>query len=196
LIEEPIKPTGNAKNNRQLFPTMPLILHKTSVFTHCKGLLIVPVDGIGAGHEGAIGRQYIGLFPQDWKHISNKVQYPIPLGSNRFVECPQGEGYDYLLLASLLNHTGQVSKSDYKGFVFNAVRQAMNLASGFEIQRVASAVLRGGWRLSHDEAFLAMLDAYEHTFSFAKNISFEIHETDQTRFRRIQSLARSLGWTT
>lgn len=173
---------------------MPLILRHTSIFQQCNGLLILPVDGIGVGHEGALGRKYIDLFPEDWQHISQKVQYPIPLGNSKFVPYPQGRGYDYLLLVSLLNHTEQVSRSDFKGFVINAVRQAMNLADGFEIQRVASVVLRGGWRISLDEAFMAMLDAYDHTFSFAKRIQFEIHETDPAKFERIDGLARSLGW--
>ena len=157
-------------------------------------MLILPVDGIGAMHEGAIGRKYIELFLEDWQYISRKIQYPIPLGTSRFVPCPQGQGYDYLLLASLLNHTEQISKSDFRGFVFNAVRQALYLANGFEIHKVASVVLLGGWRLSLDEAFLAMLDAYEQAFSFAKGLQFEIYETDDKKFQRINGLARSLGW--
>jgi hypothetical protein len=85
------------------------------------------------------------------------------------------EGFDFVLVAATLNHLDELSRNDARGIVLNVTRQALNLAAGFEIARIATIVLKGGWRQSLDEAFLAMLDACE-AFSGMRKINFEIFE--------------------
>lgn len=106
---------------------MPIRIQNTDILANTNYIIILPIDDIGPGHEGRLGR--------------------LPL----------------------------------------------SLAAGFEIDRVTTIVLKGGWRLSLDEAFLAMLDACE-AFSGLKNINFEIFEQDQDKFNRIRGLGQSLGW--
>lgn len=173
---------------------MPLKLFNTDILNQPSGLIILPIDGIAAGHEGALGRNFIKLYPENWQIISQKMKYPLPLGKTECIDCTQAEGFQYVMMASMLNHTESLSRTDYKSIAYTITRYAVSFAVNNNIRRVATVLLSGGWRLSIDEAFLAMIDGYEKVNSSHKFVDFEIFELDNDKFTRIKRLAETMGF--
>lgn len=173
---------------------MPLKIHNSDIFSQKSGLIILPIDGISPNHEGTLGRNFIKLFPESWKSVSQKVNYPIPLGKIFCCECKEPDSFEFVALASMLNHTSSNAPSSYKSIVYEITKQTVSYTINNKIARVATPILSGGWRLNIDEAFLAMIDGYEKVRLSGKLLKLEIFELNEDKFNRIKNLANSMGF--
>ena len=106
-------------------------------------------------------------------------------------ECP----FRLILLASTLHHKEILSESAKKGIIRSAMEEAIHTAGQYDAQRVATAVLKGGWRFSRTEdAFIAMSEGCDRALQKWPVIHLDIYVYDQGDYDNISSLARSIGW--
>ncbi|SDI80564.1 hypothetical protein [Propionivibrio dicarboxylicus] len=117
--------------------------------------ILLSVDGNRRGLEGNLARQFERRFP-DWGDIQRTIHSPIPLGRTVAVpwngDCP----WRVLLIASTLHHLDVLSDADKQLVVRNAFFEALVLCQRHSVATLSTTVLRGGWRLQLDQAFLAM----------------------------------------
>ena len=173
---------------------MAIKLYNVNILEEGSGNIIITTDGLGPEHEGALGRKLAQQFPDEWKKISSRVKYPVPFGQITSVPAPENSSFDYIHLASVLNHTSDIPETVMRNTVKDVVKQAIRKAFETKVFNLSSILLKGGWRLPTDLAIMSMLDGYEAMLPASKKITFEIYETDPAKFQRIKDLCDSLGW--
>lgn len=121
--------------------------------------LLLTIDGANRGMEGNLARQFEKRWPEDWHDMQRDIRYPIPLGRTVAVpwdgDCP----WQCVLLASTLNHADILSDADKCAVVRSAFNEALVHCQRLGIKTLSTTVLRGGWRLSLEDAFRAMVHA-------------------------------------
>ncbi|MBI5847176.1 MAG: hypothetical protein HZB31_04380 [Nitrospirae bacterium] len=156
--------------------------------------LILTIDGARKGMEGNIARQFSRKWPEVWAELEDEISYPLPLGQvfdyEPVSECP----FKLLLIASTLVHMGNLTEYYLKGIVRTAFEEALTRAAEYNVSKVASAVMSGGWRLKPQAAFLSMTDGYESATRNGSKIGIEIYLPDQQQYLHIKALAESMGW--
>lgn len=156
--------------------------------------LILTIDGTKKGMEGNIARQFAKKRPEVWAELEDEISYPLPLGQvfdyEPVSECP----FKLLLVASTLAHMGNLTEHYLKSIVRTAFDEALTRATEYNISKIASAVMSGGWRLKPQAAFLAMMDGYESAARNGIEIVTEIYLPDQPQYLHIKALAESMGW--
>lgn len=64
------------------------------------------------------------------------------------------------------------------------------------MKTIASPLLKGGWRLPAQSAFLAMADIYESLDQRQKALNLVIYILDPREYQEVSILAGSMGWST
>ena len=155
--------------------------------------LILTLDGSAKSMEGNICRQFSRKWPRVWNEIADEIRYPIRLGDVVDYE-PAGEHpFRVILFASTLHHKQVLSEMEKKSIVKSALMKAIRLAADYGAKTVATGLMKGGWRMSEDTAFIAMADGYEST-TLQYTVDLHIHVPEPALFERLRLLAQSLGW--
>jgi len=156
--------------------------------------IIFTIDGAAKGMEGAVARQFARRWPEVWAEIESEIRYPVPLG-NVFEHEPIAEcSFRVAILAATLHHKDDLNEQSKKGVVKSALEAAIETGAVHGVTAIASTVMKGGWRLKEEAAFLAMSEACETAFQIHPNINVLVYVPDDLLFDRIQGLAYSLGW--
>ena len=172
---------------------MALKILNGSVFDSNADAVVLTLDGSAKGMEGNICRQFSRKWPRVWKEIEDEIRYPIPLGKVFDYEPEEECPFRVILLASTLHHKQVLNEGAKKGTVKFALEEALRLAARNDIKTVATGLMKGGWRMTEEAAFIAMADGYENTTSQYR-IDIHIYVPDSFHFERLSLLARSLGW--
>lgn len=172
---------------------MALKIQNGSVFDSNAAAIILPLDGAAKGMEGNLCRQFSRKWPRVWKEIENEIRYPIPLGKvfdyEPVTDCP----YRVVLLASTLHHTQVLGEAAKKSIVKSALMEAIRLAADYGAKAVVTGLMKGGWRMSAETAFIAMADGYESAI-LQYTVDLRIHVPESVQFERLRVMAESLGW--
>lgn len=156
--------------------------------------IILTVDGATKGMEGNLSRQFALRWPDVWQEIQDEMTQPIPLG--RVVEfetvsdCP----FRLVLLASTLHHHNVLSEAAKQGIISDATERSLVIASRYNIGKVATLIMTGGWRLSMQKAFLSMVEGYESARQKKINIDLDFYILQTSDYENIRSLASNIGW--
>lgn len=150
--------------------------------------LLLTIDGARRGMEGNLARQFEKRWPEDWQDMQRDIRYPVPLGRTVAVpwegDCP----WKCVLLASTLNHLDVLSDSDKRTMVRGAFHEALVHCQRLQIKTLSTTVLRGGWRLSLENAFQPMCNAWlAHRARFAEPAVriFVMEEADRISLARL-----------
>lgn len=165
------------------------------LFEACTDAIIMTIDGMRRSLEGNIARQFAKKWPDVWAEVDDELSYPIPFGNvfdyTPVAECP----FKLLLIAATLPHSGNLKDSYLKGVVRSAVVESIMRSADYGIDRIALALMVGGWRLTHDKAFIAMAEGYESVqHAMRKQIEMNIYIPDQQQYLHIRAVADSMGW--
>lgn len=123
--------------------------------------LILTIDGAMRGMEGNIARAFARRWPEDWEAVEESVAYPLRVGDAVAVklddtDCP----FRLILVAATLHHLETLDDGEKCAVVRQAFRRCLELAVRCRAVRVATAVMTGGWRLTPEAAFAAMVAAW------------------------------------
>ncbi len=173
---------------------MAIKLHNANILEQTSDALILPIDGIGPGHEGALARKFAQQFPDEWGRITSRINYPLPLGQVLTIPTESNSCFEYVIPASLLNHINEIPEMVMQNTVKEVVKHTLRKAFDINISTLSSVLLKGGWRLNTDLALMAMLEGYETMLPASKKITFEIYETNTKKYQRMKNLCDSFGW--
>lgn len=139
---------------------MPLHVVHADLFSVKADALVLTIDGARRGLDGNLARQFARRYPDDWEDVEAQVRYPLPLGRatclHMHADCP----WRAVLIASTLHHVDILTDHEKALVVRRAFAEVLALCGRHGMQSLASAVMRGGWRLQLDQAFSAMADGW------------------------------------
>lgn len=156
--------------------------------------IILTVDGAAKGMDGNLSRQFASRWPDVWQEILDEIHHPIPLGKVMAYEPVAECAFQLIVLASTLYHREVLTDKVKQGIIREATEKSIEIAAGYGINTIATAVMAGGWRLKLQDAFLSMVDGYESARQnkFDTNLNIYILRPDD--FQTIQSLTQAIGW--
>jgi O-acetyl-ADP-ribose deacetylase (regulator of RNase III) len=156
--------------------------------------ILMTIDGSAKGMEGNICAQFKRRWPEVWEEIDGEMKYPLALGNVFDYEPVCESPFRLILLASTLHHRDMMSENEKKHTVKTALENTIRIAVSFEAKELATGILRGGWRLSDETAFIAMADACESAAQKGLNINLGIYIPEPKTYELISSIAGSVGW--
>lgn len=155
--------------------------------------LIITIDGARRGTEGNLARQFERRWPDDWADMQRIVPYPIPLGHTVLINWDGDSPWSWYLIASTLHHLHVLSDADKVSIVKRAFLDALNHCHRLKLRSVATAVMRGGWRLSSQEAFHAMLAAWHASSARHSGLHVQIFVLQESEQATLQAELSALG---
>lgn len=161
--------------------------------------IVVPIDGSMVPQPGKIdrilgniGRQLCKRFPEAdvLEELDSQLVLPLALGRAAVIELSDGP-FRHLVVASTLHHADLLDVSAKRNLVRTAFSSCLEVAQSAGIERLATAVVQGGWRLPVEEAFMGMLSAIADRRG---GPSVEVRCVDPDTHARLKDLARSHGF--
>jgi hypothetical protein len=153
--------------------------------------LLLTVDGAAEGMEGAIARAFGRRWPALWEMVADEIPFPMGLGEVVEVPLEANAAFRGVVLASTLNHADSLDERARKNVARTATENALRICAEAKWNRLASAVLVGGWRLPLEAAFLGMVEGYEAAQPCPVELRLSVK--DAADHSRLLGLARSLG---
>lgn len=141
----------------------------------CSEALLITVDGTRRGMEGNLARQFERRWPDDWQDMQRNIPYPIPLGYTVALDWDGDSPWSWYLIASTLHHLQVLSDADKITIVKRAFLDALNHCHRLGLRSLATAVMRGGWRLSMEDAFHAMLTAWNASLARHSQLNVQVY---------------------
>jgi hypothetical protein len=164
--------------------------------------LIVPIDGTMVprpGHTerllGNIGRALVRRFAEAdiIDELEAQLELPLALGRAAVIHIAgSGARFGSLVVVSTLHHADTLDAARKRALVSHSLTAALDVAARAQLGSLATAVLQGGWRLSAEVAFQAMLDGWAAAPRQAPDLA--IHTLDAALVEHMKQLARSLGF--
>ena len=157
--------------------------------------ILLTIDGVAKGMEGSIARLFAQRWPDVWNEVKEEIPYPLPYGTVFDYEpedptCP----FKLVLIASLLPHR-DVNVSNQKNFVRSSFHAAIQCAlRDYQLATLVTPILKCGWRLSVQQAFLAMVEALDGDDIKSLRGTINISVIDSKEHEMLSSLANSLGF--
>lgn len=156
--------------------------------------IVLTIDGSTKGMEGNISRQFALRWPDVWQEIQNEMTKPIPLGRVMEFETDGECPFRLVLLASTLHHREVLSDAVKQGIIRDATERSLVIASRYNILKIATAIMTGGWRLSMQKAFLSMVAGHESARQKNINTDLDVYMVQASDYENIRSLACNIGW--
>lgn len=161
--------------------------------------IVVPIDGTMVPREGTyerllgnVGRQLHRTFPDAelLDALEGQIDLPLPLGRAAAMEI-EGAPFRIVVVVSTLHHAQPLAEGAKAAVARTAFESALDCASRAGVKRLATTLLQGGWRLSPQAAFGAMLAALAQRDR--TGIHLIVACLDPALARDLRGQARSLG---
>lgn len=171
---------------------MPVQMKHGDVFEARTDGLLLTVDGTSRGMEGNLARRFAERWPSAWADIEGEAVVPLALGQVQAVDIRAHRGcpFTHVLLASTLHHLGVDDIRRKQATVSSAVADALRTASAAGIATLAATSMKGGWRLTLDQALIAMVQGFRAALPGARGLTLCIYDLDP----EIRGVARRLGF--
>ncbi|APR75334.1 Hypothetical protein A7982_00680 [Minicystis rosea] len=161
--------------------------------------LVVPIDGtmqlVGAGLErilGNVGRQFQRRWPEAdlIEALEAQIDLPMALGKAAPVEM-ENAPFRVVVVVSTLHHAQPLDERAKVAVARTAFANTLDQAVRAGVKRLATTVLQGGWRLTPQAAFGAMLQAILQAQSGELDVTVAC--LDEALTASLEGQARSVG---
>lgn len=162
--------------------------------------LVVPIDGTMIPPHGNlerilgnVGRQFQRRYPdaQLVEELDAQVTLPLPLGKAAAFELESaGAPFRIIVAVSTLHHADALDQTAKLAVARTAFANAIDAAARAGAKKLATAILQGGWRLTPQAAFGAMLQAL---LQYQGDMAVTICCLDAALAESLRGQARSLG---
>ncbi len=171
------------------------------------GALLLTVDGVArakpdparpirGGKEifgGNLANQFARRWPEDWEDMQLEIPFPIPIGRSAGIpwdgECP----WRLIVLASTLHHVGERTDAEKLAIIRSALTEALVIAARHNAKSLATAALKGGWRLPLADTVDAMFSAYRQAGHAAQQVSLVLRTMSQDELDLFAEIAGRHG---
>jgi len=162
--------------------------------------IVLPIDGtfVPASEQyerllGNVARQFLRAIPEAdlLEQIEAQVDLPLALGKATAVELPDAR-FRFAVLVSTLHHLEVLDTRAKRALARDSFSAAIRCARQAGATRIATPILQGGWRLSPDTAFAAMLESSE--LAQDPTTCVEVAIPDAELAAQCAALARSMGY--
>jgi len=142
---------------------MTLIEERGDVFDVDAEGLILTVDGDHPRMMGNVAHKLQRRMTDDaWEDLVDDLDSPIPWGTARHVELPEPVGtFKHVFVLSMLDHVNSPPRASRPDVLRSCLIKALTMAAKLGLTRVASGMLRCGWRIDETMALAAMRSAAE-----------------------------------
>ncbi len=174
---------------------MELQVLEEDLFAASADAVFIAIDGAAHGMEGRLARSFSVRFPDAGflEELDSQLDYPVPLGSANPVELEDDTSpFRLVIVLSTLDHREALSHSARRSVAASALLSSLRIAASHECKTVRTPVLTGGWRLSQEDAFNAMLSALDDS-SHRSSVE-KIQVCCLENGGHLSALASSRGW--
>jgi hypothetical protein len=135
------------------------LLHSDVLDAHADALLLT-IDGQARGLRGNIAHAFQRRWPEAYEDFESQLRFPIPLGSAVRVDADTDCPWRTILFVSTLHHLETLDTAGKLAVIHRALSAALQIAASTGLRTLATAPMKGGWRLSTPEAYRTMHDAW------------------------------------
>ena len=173
-----------------------LTLRQGNLIDSTAEAILLTIDGVARGMEGNIARVFQRNYPDAWEELEDEIEYPLSLGKS--VALDIHDEYDCrfktAIIASTLNHMDILPDQQKIGVMESAFYHSLSLCQQRQINTLATALLRGGWRVSLEEALLAMLNVIKRFYSLhPSTLQVSIFVLNSSEFERLMVCLQENG---
>jgi hypothetical protein len=122
--------------------------------------LLLTIDGQGRGLRGNIAHAFQRRWPEAYEDFESQLRFPAPLGTAVRIDADTGCPWRTILFVSTLHHLETLDTAGKLAVIHQALRSALQIAASTGLRTLATAPMKGGWRLSTPEAYSTMYDAW------------------------------------
>ena len=142
---------------------MPIQLLNEDVLSVDASALLLTIDGQAKGLGGIVASAFIRNWPDAYNHCESQLEFPIPLGRAIQTTEHADSPWPSVIFLTTLNHLQILTDSEKIDVMAMAFIGALNIAVSGGMRSVSSVVLKGGWRLPQQAAFLRMVDTFQQS---------------------------------
>ena len=127
------------------------LLHADVLDTQADALLLT-IDGQAPGLRGNVAHAFQRRWPEAYEDFEAQLRFPVPLGSAVRVDADTDCLWTTILFVATLHHLETLDDHARHEVIRRGLRSALDTAARTGLRTLATAPLKGGWRLGVVEA--------------------------------------------
>jgi hypothetical protein len=118
--------------------------------------LLLTIDGQARGLRGNLAHAFQRRWPEAYDEFESQLRFPVPLGTAVRIDGDTDSPWRTILFASTLHHVETLDGAGKLAIIQRALGSALQIAVRTGLRTVATAPMKGGWRLTTPEAYRTM----------------------------------------
>ena len=118
--------------------------------------LLLTIDGQARGLRGNIAHAFQRRWPEAYEDFEAQLRFPLALGSAVRIDADSDCPWQSVIFISTLHHLETLDDDNKHEVIRRGLAAALRIAAGTGLTTLATAPLKGGWRLSVVEAYRTM----------------------------------------
>jgi hypothetical protein len=135
------------------------LLH-TNVIDAAADALLLTIDGQARGLRGNLAHAFQRRWPEAYEEFESQLRFPVPLGTAIRVDADTNCPWRTILFVSTLHHVDTLDGAGKLAVIQRALGSALQIAVRTGLRTLATAPMKGGWRLTTPEAYRTMHDVW------------------------------------
>ncbi len=122
--------------------------------------LLLTIDGQARGLRGNVAHAFQRRWPDDYEDFESQLRFPVPLGTAVRIDADTDCPWRTILFVSTLHHLDTLDTAGKLAVIHRALSSALQIAASTGVHTLATAPMKGGWRLTVSEAYRTMYQAW------------------------------------
>ena len=135
------------------------LLH-TNVLDATADALLLTIDGQAPGLRGNIAHAFQRRWPEAYEDFESQLRFPVPLGTAVRIDADTDCPWHTILFVATLHHLETLDDDARHEVIRRSLRSALDTAARTGLRTLATAPLKGGWRLTTAAAYRTMHAAW------------------------------------
>jgi len=135
------------------------LLHADVLDAHA-GALLLTIDGQAKGLRGNLAHAFQRRWPEAYEDFESQLRFPVPLGTAVRVDADTDCPWRTILFVSTLHHVETLDTAGKLAVIQRALGSALHIAARTSLRTLATAPMKGGWRLTTPEAYHTMYETW------------------------------------
>lgn len=155
--------------------------------------LLLTIDGQARGLRGNVAHAFKHRWPEAYEDLELQLRFPVPLGTAVRVDADTDCPWRTILFVATLHHLETLDTAGKLTVVHCALSSALQIATSTGLHTLATAPMKGGWRLQTPEAYRTMYDAWLRSPLHRSGGSLLVCCRDQAEYEALVTEHRQLS---